>query len=93
MEHARLMFSNFMINAWEGGTLVAIVAGVVGFFMVMRGSAFAAHAIPNSAFAGAAGASLIGVEPPCRPGVRSPSLALSPSAGLARRARLTSPPR
>lgn len=56
------MFSSFMVNAWEAGTLVAIVAGVVGFFTVLRGSAFAAHAIPNSAFAGAAGASLIGVN-------------------------------
>lgn len=57
------MFANFMINAWEAGTLVAIVAGVVGFFAVLRGAAFAAHAIPNSAFAGAAGASLIGLNP------------------------------
>ncbi|HZT97207.1 MAG TPA: metal ABC transporter permease [Chloroflexota bacterium] len=57
------MFESFMIDAWEAGTLVAVVAGVVGFFTVLRGSAFAAHAIPNSAFAGAAGASLIGVNP------------------------------
>ncbi len=33
-----------------------------GFFTVLRGSAFAAHAIPNGSFAGAAGASLIGVS-------------------------------
>jgi zinc/manganese transport system permease protein len=38
------------------------VAGIVGFFVVMRGSAFVAHALPQSAFAGAAGASLIGVS-------------------------------
>jgi zinc/manganese transport system permease protein len=57
------MFSGFMVNAWESATLVAIVAGVVGFFVVLRGSAFPAHAIPNGAFAGAAGASLIGVSP------------------------------
>ena len=43
--------------------MVAIVAGVVGFFVVLRGSAFPAHAIPNGAFAGAAGANLIGVNP------------------------------
>jgi zinc/manganese transport system permease protein len=35
---------------------------VVGFFAVLRGSTFAAHAIPNGAFAGAAGASLLGVS-------------------------------
>ena len=36
------------------------VAGVVGFFVVLRGSAFPAHAIPNSAFAGAAAANVFG---------------------------------
>jgi zinc/manganese transport system permease protein len=57
------MFSSFMTNAWEVGTIVAVVAGVVGFFVVLRGSAFLAHAIPNGAFAGAAGANLIGINP------------------------------
>jgi zinc/manganese transport system permease protein len=56
------MFSSFMVNAWEVSGIVAVVAGVVGFFTVMRGSAFAAHAIPNGSFAGAAGASLVGVS-------------------------------
>ena len=56
------MFSSFMVNAWEASTIVAIVAGVVGFFTVLRGSSFAAHALPNGAFAGAAAASLIGVS-------------------------------
>ena len=35
---------------------------VVGFFVVMRGAAFVAHAVPNAAFAGAAGASLLGLD-------------------------------
>jgi zinc/manganese transport system permease protein len=56
------MFAGFMIHAWVVGTIVAIVAGVVGFFVVLRGSAFAAHAIPNGSFAGAAGAALIGIN-------------------------------
>ena len=56
------MFSGLMLNAWESASIVAVVAGVVGFFIVLRGSAFAAHALPNGAFAGAAGASLIGVD-------------------------------
>ncbi|HEX5402591.1 MAG TPA: metal ABC transporter permease [Pseudonocardiaceae bacterium] len=56
------MFAPFMINTWEAASIVAIVAGVVGFFTVLRGSAFAAHSLPNGAFAGAAGASLIGVN-------------------------------
>ncbi len=52
-----------MVNAWLSATTVAVVAGAVGFFVVLRGAAFQAHAIPNGAFAGAAGANLIGVNP------------------------------
>ena len=51
-----------MVNAWLVASIVAVVAGVVGFFTVLRGSAFVAHAIPNGSFAGAAGASLIGLS-------------------------------
>jgi len=56
------MFSGFMTNTWVVASIVAVVAGVVGFFVVLRGSAFAADALPTGAFAGAAGASLIGVN-------------------------------
>jgi zinc/manganese transport system permease protein len=56
------VFAPFMMNAWIVATMVAVVAGVVGFFVVMRGSAFVADAVPQGAFAGAAGASLIGVS-------------------------------
>ena len=86
------MFSGFMVNAWEAATIVAVVAGVVGFFTVLRGSAFAAHALPNGAFAGAAGASLIGVNTLSASG-SSPCSGRSPSAALGRRAATTSPPR
>jgi len=56
------MLSGFMTDTWIVATAVAVVAGVVGFFTVVRGSSFVAHAIPVGAFAGAAGASLIGVS-------------------------------
>ena len=56
------MFSSFMMNTWIVATIVAVISGVVGFFAVLRGSTFAAHAIPNGAFAGAAGAGLVGVS-------------------------------
>jgi zinc/manganese transport system permease protein len=56
------MFSGFMTDTWIVATMVAVVAGVVGFFVVLRGSAFVADALPTGAFAGAAGASLIGVN-------------------------------
>jgi len=56
------MFSGFMIDAWTVASIVAVIAGLVGFFVVLRGSAFVAHAIPNGSFAGAAGASLLGIS-------------------------------
>src|SRR5262249_61867783 len=56
------MFAPFMMNAWITATIVAVVAGIVGYFVVLRGSAFPAHAIPKGAFAGAAYAALIGVS-------------------------------
>ena len=80
------MFSGFMIHSWEAATIVALVAGVVGFFTVMRGAAFAAHALPNGAFAGAAGASLIAVNSLVGLGVFSLAGALT-IAALGRRAR------
>jgi zinc/manganese transport system permease protein len=80
------MFSGFMVTAWEAATIVAVVAGVIGFFTVLRGSAFAAHALPNGAFAGAAGASLIGVNVIVGLGVFALLGALT-IGGLGRRAR------
>jgi zinc/manganese transport system permease protein len=56
------VFSSFMMSTWIAASMVAVIAGVVGYFAVLRGSAFAAHAIPQGAFAGAAGASLIGAS-------------------------------
>jgi zinc/manganese transport system permease protein len=57
------MFDDFMVNTWLAATLVAGVAGVVGFFVVIRGASFAAHALPLSAFPGAAAANLLGIDP------------------------------
>lgn len=56
------MFSGFMVQTWEVATVVGVVAGVVGFYTVLRGSSFVAHGIPQSAFTGAAGATLIGAS-------------------------------
>jgi zinc/manganese transport system permease protein len=56
------MFEPFMQDTWITASVVAVVAALVGFFVVLRGAAFTAHAVPNAAFAGAAGASLIGVD-------------------------------
>jgi zinc/manganese transport system permease protein len=53
----------FMQHAFEAGTVVAILAGIVGYFVVLRRSAFAAHALSHIGFSGAAAAVLIGVNP------------------------------
>jgi zinc/manganese transport system permease protein len=53
----------FMQHAFEAGTIVAIVAGIVGYFVVLRRSSFAAHALSHIGFSGAAAAVLIGVSP------------------------------
>lgn len=53
----------FMQHAYEAGTIVAIVAGIVGYFVVLRRSSFAAHSLSHIGFAGAAGAALIGISP------------------------------
>jgi zinc/manganese transport system permease protein len=54
---------DFMINAFLASGIVAIVAGAVGYFLVLRGQAFAGHALSHVGFAGATGAVLIGVSP------------------------------
>ena len=53
----------FMRNAFEAGTLVAIIAGIIGYYVVLRHSAFATHALGHVGFSGAAAAVLFGVNP------------------------------
>jgi zinc/manganese transport system permease protein len=53
----------FMRNAFEAGTMIAIVAGLIGYFVVLRRSAFASHALGHTGFSGAAAAVLVGVNP------------------------------
>ncbi len=55
---------DFMRNAFAAGTLAAIVAAIMGYFVVLRAQNFAAHALSHIGFAGAAGAGLIGLAPP-----------------------------
>ena len=54
---------SFIQNAFLAGTVVAVVAGAVGYFLVTRGLTFAGHALSHIGFAGAAAALLIGVDP------------------------------
>jgi zinc/manganese transport system permease protein len=54
---------DFMRNAFAAATIVAIVAGLVGYFLVLRGQTFAGHALSHVGFTGATAAVLIGVTP------------------------------
>ena len=59
----QLLEFHFMQNAFAAGTIVAVVAGLVGWFMVLRGQSFAGHTLSQVGFPGAAGAALVGVMP------------------------------
>ena len=53
----------FMRTAFAASGVVGVLAGIVGYFLVLRGQAFAAHALAHVGFTGAAGALLIGAPP------------------------------
>jgi len=53
---------HFMFNALRAGTIVAVVAGLVGWFMVLRRQAFAGHALAVIGFPGGAGATWLGIN-------------------------------
>ncbi|MBV8788751.1 MAG: metal ABC transporter permease [Mycobacterium sp.] len=50
-----------MTNALIGGTIVALAAGLIGYFVVVRQTAFATHALAHIGLPGATGAVLLGV--------------------------------
>jgi zinc/manganese transport system permease protein len=51
----------FMVHALEAGAIVAVLASVVGWFMILRRGAFVGHTLSVMAFPGAAGAALAGL--------------------------------
>jgi len=58
----QLLAQHFMVNALRAGTIVAVIAGAIGWFMVLRRQSFAGHTFAVVSFPGAAGAVLIGVS-------------------------------
>ena len=58
-----LLRFHFMQNAFIVGTLVAVLAGAVGYFIVLRGQSFAAHMLSQVGFPGAAAAVLLHLPP------------------------------
>ena len=51
----------YMVNAFRAGTVVAVLAGLVGWFMVLRRQTFAGHTLSLIGFPGAAGAVWLGL--------------------------------
>ncbi|MGA7197906.1 metal ABC transporter permease [Roseiarcus sp.] len=54
---------DFMRTAFAASGIAAVLAGTVGFFLVLRGQTFAGHALSHAGFAGATGAVLFGLSP------------------------------
>ena len=59
----RMLEYDFMRNAFAAAAVVALVAGIVGYFLVLRGQTFAGHALAHVGFTGATGAVLMGLAP------------------------------
>ena len=53
----------FMRNAFAAAGIVAVVSGVVGYLLVLRGQTFAGHALAHIGFTGATSAVLLGAPP------------------------------
>lgn len=54
---------DFIQHAFIAATIVAVLAGAVGYFLVLRGQTFAGHALAHVGFTGATGALLLGFPP------------------------------
>lgn len=80
MPIATMLDYDFMRSAFAAGLVVALVAGAVGYFLVLRHLAFAGHALSHVGFAGATGAFLLGLTPFW--GLLALTLAASTAMGL-----------
>lgn len=63
MPIATILDYDFMRIAFAAGLVVAVLAGAVGYFLVLRNLVFAGHALSHVGFAGATGALLVGLAP------------------------------
>ena len=57
------MFASYMLHTWIMASILALATGILGYFVILWRSVFAAHAMPLAAFPGAAAASLLGISP------------------------------
>src|SRR6201982_3117573 len=58
----QLLSYHFMLNALRAGTIVAVVCGAIGYFMVLRRQSFVGHTLAVIGFPGAAGATWLGIS-------------------------------
>jgi zinc/manganese transport system permease protein len=59
---SQILSFHFMVNAMRAGTITAVAAGVIGWFMVLRRQSFAGHTLAVVAFPGASGAIWLGLS-------------------------------
>jgi zinc/manganese transport system permease protein len=57
-----LLQHGFVLNALVAGSAVAILSGLVGYFVVLRAQSFAGEALSHIGFSGATGAALVGAS-------------------------------
>jgi zinc/manganese transport system permease protein len=57
-----LLQHEFVRNAFMAGTIVAMICGLVGYFVILRGQAFATESLSHVGFTGATGAALVGAS-------------------------------
>src|SRR5438876_8008442 len=57
-----LLQYDFVQNAFLAGSLIAIMAATIGYFVVLRAQAFAGEALADIGFAGATGAAVLGIS-------------------------------
>lgn len=71
------MFSyTFMLYAFIAGTIIAIICGIISFFVIIRRLSFASHALGHISLTGASGAVLLNLS------AMSGQLAINLIAGL-----------
>jgi zinc/manganese transport system permease protein len=63
MDRHIMLDYDFMRTAFAASGIVAVLAGLVGYFLVLRGQTFAGHALSHVGFTGATGAVLFGLSP------------------------------
>jgi zinc/manganese transport system permease protein len=60
-DYHQMVVYPFMVHALQAGTIVAVIASIAGWFMILRRETFAGHTLSIMSFPGASGAALVGL--------------------------------